>query len=72
MTRENAKQYIVRTPAYNRQDIAEDIELSEETVHRYKREFRQMDAETRSRVMVMLASELHNEIADTQLEVQER
>lgn len=64
LTRENAKQYICRSPAYNRQDIAEDMELSQETVHRYKREFQEMDAVTRSRIIGELGTELHRELAD--------
>lgn len=72
LTRENAKQYIYLAPAYNRQDIAEDIELSQETVHRYKREFQEMDAVNRSRVISELGTELFNELVDDEQEVRER
>lgn len=69
LTRENAKQYVGRCAAYNKRDIAEDTGVSEDTVHRYKREFQAMDTATRCRVVAVLAAELYSEITDTKLNV---
>lgn len=67
LTRETAKQFVARSTAFNRQEIANDADLSIDTVHRYKRAFREMDTVTRLRVMSVLVNDLHNELADAHL-----
>ncbi|WP_226006039.1 hypothetical protein [Natrinema salinisoli] len=72
LTPENAKQYVCRGLAYNIREIKKDTGISRNTLHRYKRRFRTMEEETRLRLIAMLAVELHNEIADADLEVVEQ
>lgn len=57
LTRENAKQFVLLSPAFNRKALADEMEISEDTAHRYRRAFREMDVADRARVVAALAAE---------------
>lgn len=59
-----AQQFVLLSPALNRSEIAGRLEVSEETVHRYKRAFRQMTEPERVRVVAALALERDAEVVD--------
>ena len=64
LTPENVKQYVARGLAYNRKEVAQDMQVSRDTVFRYKRAFAEMDVVTRLRLMEWAVSELHSELED--------
>ena len=64
LTRENAKQFVLLSPAFNRKALADEMEISEDTAHRYRRAFREMDVADRARVVAALAAEMRNELED--------
>lgn len=48
----------------NPDNTTDEMEISEDTAHRYRRAFREMDVADRARVVAALAAEMHNEIMD--------
>jgi hypothetical protein len=70
LTRDNAKLFVALSPLYNRKELGEQLEMSEVSVHRYKRAFRAMTPETRVRVMAALMDELYQELADDEQDAQ--
>lgn len=64
LTRENAKLFVLYSPAYNRKELAEEMAISVDTAHRYRRAFREMNIVDRARVVAVLAADKHNGIVD--------
>ncbi|NUC74736.1 hypothetical protein HTZ84_20965 [Haloterrigena sp. SYSU A558-1] len=68
LTPENAKQFVALSPLYNKKDLAEQMGVSEVSVHRYKQIFWDMQPEQRYRVMAALMTEKYNEVVDSEPE----
>ena len=61
LTRDNAAKYVVLSPVYNRKALANKISLNEDSVHRYRRAFKDMNGTVRCRVIAALAADLADE-----------
>ncbi|WP_337652334.1 hypothetical protein [Halomontanus rarus] len=61
LTRENAAKYVAWSPCFNRKELAEEMQLSEDSIFRYKRAFAEMSAVERLQVISVLSQELLDE-----------
>lgn len=64
LTPENAAKFVLLSPAYNRKELAEEMEISVDTAHRYRRAFQEMDIMERASIIGALAIDKYDEIVD--------
>lgn len=62
LTRDNATEYIDAVIRMNLTQSAKEIGVSTDTVHRYKRAFRQMESEERAYLIATLFNEKHRDL----------
>lgn len=62
LTQDIARQFVLLSPALNRREIADRLDVSEDTVHRYKSAFKEMTEAERVRVVAALALERDAEV----------
>lgn len=62
LTRENAVAYIDAIVRRNQSETAEEMEVSRQTINRYKRAFQAMTAEERAFLIASLFDERHREL----------
>lgn len=62
LTRDNTVAYIDAVIRMNMSQAADQLNVSTDTVHRYKRAFRDMDKEERAFIIATLFDESHREL----------